>query len=79
MNLHVFDEALQTFEILPEKVIMGIPCYGQSFTLRNSSDNSLNAETTGPGKPGQFSRQSKNITLRKICIDEIIHKVLGRS
>merc|ERR1711928_92379 len=32
----------------PKKVIMGIPLYGQSFTLTNPNDNGLNAPAMGP-------------------------------
>ena len=41
----------------PKKIIMGLPLYGQSFTLMDSKINGLNAPTYGPGEAGQFTRQ----------------------
>ena len=41
----------------PKKVIMGIPLYGQSFTLTNPSDNGLNAPAKGTGNEGPYTRQ----------------------
>jgi chitinase len=42
----------------PGKVIMGIPLYGQSFTLENPSNNGLNAPAKGTGSAGEFTRQA---------------------
>lgn len=41
----------------PSKIIMGIPMYGQSFTLANPKENGLNAKARGPGQAGEFTRQ----------------------
>ena len=41
----------------PKKVIMGLPMYGQSFTLRDPSVNGLNSPASGPGEAGEFTRQ----------------------
>lgn len=41
----------------PAKLIMGMPMYGQAFTLVNAADNGLNAKASGPGTPGEFTRQ----------------------
>lgn len=35
---------------------MGMPLYGQSFTLAQASSNGLNAPATGPGSAGEFTR-----------------------
>ena len=42
----------------PAKIIMGIPMYGQSFTLANPQINGLNAKASGPGLAGEFTRQA---------------------
>jgi chitinase len=39
-----------------KKIVMGMPMYGQSFTLADASDNGLNAKTYGPGQAGEFTR-----------------------
>jgi len=51
----------------PDKIIMGIPLYGQSFTLASSRDNGLNASTYGPGEAGQFTRQGGVLSYYEIC------------
>lgn len=40
-----------------EKLIMGMPLYGQSWTLASNSENGLNAPTYGPGERGPYSGQ----------------------
>jgi len=40
-----------------KKIIMGLPMYGQSFTLADPSNHSLNAKASGPGEAGEFTRQ----------------------
>ena len=42
----------------PSKLIMGIPLYGQSFTLSNKEDNGLGAKSIGPGKAGEFTKSA---------------------
>ena len=49
-----------------EKLIMGMPMYGQSFTL-SSSDTSLNAPTSGAGKGGIFTQQGGLLAYMEIC------------
>ena len=40
-----------------EKLIMGMPMYGQALTLEDEDDNELNAPASGPGEAGEFTRQ----------------------
>lgn len=35
---------------------MGMPLYGQSFTLENANNNGLNAKAPGPGQAGEFTK-----------------------
>jgi chitinase len=35
---------------------MGMPLYGQSFSLADSGDRGLNAKSYGPGEAGEFTR-----------------------
>ena len=52
----------------PKKLIMGIPLYGQSFTLTDRKNNGLNAPTTGPGTAGQFTRQGGFLAYYEVYI-----------
>ncbi|KAK0072744.1 hypothetical protein PV326_014149, partial [Microctonus aethiopoides] len=40
----------------PSKLVMGVPLYGQSFTLANSTINNLQSTAFGPGKAGTYTR-----------------------
>ena len=51
----------------PEKLIMGMPLYGQSFTLSSASSNGLNAPSSGAGQAGQFTRQGGFLAYFEIC------------
>lgn len=50
-----------------QKLILGTPCYGQSFTLANAQENGLNAPTTGPGQAGQYTGASVTLAYYEIC------------
>jgi len=39
-----------------KKLVVGMPTYGQSFTLANANNHGLNAPTSGGGKPGEFTK-----------------------
>lgn len=38
------------------KLVMGMPLYGQSFTLADQKNNGLNAKAPGAGQAGEFTR-----------------------
>lgn len=40
----------------PRKIVMGVPLYGQSFTLSDAKNNGLNAKAPGPGQAGEYTR-----------------------
>ena len=50
-----------------EKLIMGMPLYGQSFTLSSTSNNGLNAPTSAPGLAGPFTGQGGLLAYNEIC------------
>lgn len=53
-----------------EKLIMGIPFYGQSFTLTRSRESlpGEGALTSGPGRAGEFTKQPGMLAYYEICI-----------
>ncbi|EFX87590.1 hypothetical protein DAPPUDRAFT_306550 [Daphnia pulex] len=51
----------------PAKLILGVPLYGQSFTLENPNNNGLNAPAKGTGQAGEFTRQAGFLAYYEIC------------
>lgn len=51
------------------KVILGIPFYGQSFTLQEPGSRLIGEgfPTRGPGKPGEITRQPGMLAYYEIC------------
>ncbi|KAL6266443.1 hypothetical protein P5V15_003293 [Pogonomyrmex californicus] len=49
------------------KLLVGIPLYGQSYRLSTASQASLGDPTTGPGKPGEFTKQPGMLAYYEIC------------
>ena len=50
-----------------KKLIMGMPLYGQSFTLSSASVNGLNAPALAAGQAGAFTRQAGFLAYYEIC------------
>ena len=50
-----------------KKLIMGMPLYGQSFTLSSVSANGLNAPAPVAGQAGAFTRQAGFLSYYEIC------------
>jgi len=49
------------------KLVMGMPLYGQAFTLDKESENGLNAPAKAKGKAGQFTRAAGFLAYYEIC------------
>lgn len=49
-----------------EKLLMGIPTFGRSFTLA-SSQIGVGAPCSGPGLPGQFTKEDGTLAYYEIC------------
>lgn len=48
---------------------MGMPLYGQSFSLADSGDRGLNAKSYGPGEAGEFTRAGGFLAFYEVCLD----------
>ncbi|XP_043485682.1 chitotriosidase-1 [Polistes fuscatus] len=51
----------------PEKLIVGVPFYGRSFSLQNAQNNKVGAPTTGPGMAGEYTREPGMLGYNEIC------------
>jgi chitinase len=49
------------------KLVMGMPLYGQAFTLDKESENGLNAPAKAKGKAGEFTRAAGFLAYYEIC------------
>ncbi|XP_067387674.1 acidic mammalian chitinase [Emydura macquarii macquarii] len=50
-----------------EKLIVGFPTYGHTFTLSNPSNTAVGAPTSGPGPAGPYTKQSGFLAYYEIC------------
>ena len=49
-----------------EKIILGIPTYGRSFSLEDNSENGINAATDGRGFAGPFTQEVGMLGYNKV-------------
>ncbi|KAK0181138.1 hypothetical protein PV327_003445 [Microctonus hyperodae] len=50
-----------------EKLILGVPFYGRSFTLENAESHGIGAPTQGPGRGGDYTREPGMLGYNEIC------------
>ncbi|KAL5277817.1 CHIA family protein [Megaselia abdita] len=50
-----------------KKLILGVPTYGRSFTLKNPKKNNLNDEVSGVGRPGEYTKEGGFLGYNEIC------------
>ncbi|XP_078500822.1 chitotriosidase-1-like [Lissotriton helveticus] len=50
----------------PEKLIMGVPTYGRTFTLA-TADTGVGAPSSGAGTPGPFTREPGFLSYYEVC------------
>lgn len=55
----------------PKKLIMGVPLYGQSFTLADKSKHDIGDESLEPGEPGELTQQPGILSYAEICTRSI--------
>lgn len=49
-----------------EKLLVGFPTYGKSFTLQNPSDTSVGAPASGPGPAGPYTREAGTLAYYEV-------------
>ncbi|XP_074706219.1 acidic mammalian chitinase-like [Strix aluco] len=50
-----------------EKLVVGFPTYGNTFTLQNPSENGLGAPASGPGSAGPYTQEAGELAYFEIC------------
>ncbi|XP_078035246.1 chitinase-3-like protein 1 isoform X1 [Augochlora pura] len=50
-----------------DKLVLGIPSYGRTFTLANPSNNGIGAPASGPGAAGPYTREAGMLGYNEIC------------
>ncbi|XP_025936955.1 acidic mammalian chitinase-like [Apteryx rowi] len=50
-----------------EKLVVGFPTYGNTFTLQNPSNTALGAPTSGPGPAGPYTQEAGTLAYYEIC------------
>lgn len=50
----------------PEKVIMGIPTYGRTYTLRDDRDTGVDANVEGLGEPGPYTLSEGSLGFNEV-------------
>ncbi|BFZ11136.1 hypothetical protein BsWGS_14175 [Bradybaena similaris] len=52
-----------------DKLIVGIPTYGMSFTLADPSDNGVRSPASGGGRMGDYTRETGILAYYEICMN----------
>ena len=62
----------------PRKIVMGMPLYGQSFTLVDPSNTGLNSPISGAGEAGQETRAKGFLAYYEVRTDCRAHTNSGK-
>lgn len=58
----------------PDKLVLGMPLYGRTFTLANPSNDGFLAPTVGPGPAGPVTREAGYLGYSEICTQLLASK-----
>ncbi|KAK0178898.1 hypothetical protein PV327_007739 [Microctonus hyperodae] len=58
---------LLNHEVTPNKLVLGIPTYGRSYTLFNDEATEIGAPADGPGEEGDATREKGYLAYYEIC------------
>ena len=50
-----------------EKLVIGMPTYGRSFTLTDASNYLVNSPTSGGGTAGEYTREAGSLAYYEVC------------
>ncbi|XP_029574996.1 acidic mammalian chitinase isoform X2 [Salmo trutta] len=50
-----------------EKLMVGFPTYGNTFTLTNAANNGIGASIAGAGTPGKYTQEAGELAYFEIC------------
>lgn len=59
----------------PSKIVVGLPLYGQTFTLSSSSEHGLGDPARGSGNPGEYTQQPGMLAYYEICAKGTVYKI----
>uniref|UniRef100_A0A336MJW6 chitinase n=1 Tax=Culicoides sonorensis TaxID=179676 RepID=A0A336MJW6_CULSO len=51
----------------PDKIVLGIPTYGRSYTLANPESTDIGAPAEEPGEKGEFTKEKGYLAYYEIC------------
>ena len=52
-----------------EKLILGIPTYGKTFTLTDRNQHGIGVPITGAGKPGKLTKDAGTLGFNEVCLN----------
>lgn len=50
-----------------QKLVLGVPTYGRSYTLKDSAKSGLNEDVSGVGRPGEYTQEAGFLGYNEIC------------
>lgn len=59
----------------PEKVIMGIPTYGRTYTLKDADNGAVDAAVDGLGEPGPFTLSNGSLGFNEVSIPRVLENL----
>lgn len=61
----------------PSKIVVGLPFYGQTYTLSSNSEHGLGDPAKGSGYPGEYTQQPGMLAYYEICNRGTIETILN--